>query len=145
MLSQNVAFAGAAPVHADDEWAPGHGLAIALREQLQRQGWTVSEPDVEEGCWLIACGKDRDQLELALATAGAEWMIQLRPAQVPGWLGRLRGKAASASPASCHALAAAVHAALTASAFSSFRWCWDADPFTGNTTGEPSAPPAEAG
>lgn len=148
MLSQNVAFAGTAPAHEDDEWAPGHALVLSLRERLLADGWVVSEPDAWRGSgWCVECRSKQQELQVVLASgAGSEWMIQIVPRYVPGWLGRFRGKTSSANPASCYALARAVHSALASvGSYSSFRWCWDADPWSSNTTGEPSPPLAEAG
>jgi hypothetical protein len=148
VLSQNVAFAGLGPAHEDDGWAPGHALALSLREELSARGWAVSEPDAWRGSgWYVECRSKQQELQVSLASAaGSEWMIQIAPLYIPGWLGRFRGKTESASPASCYALAQAVHAALASvGSYSSFRWCWDGDPWSGTTTGEPSPPSAEAG
>lgn len=143
MLSQNVAFSGTVPPHEDDEWAPGHALALSLRERLVAASWDVSEVDVWRGSgWCAECRSGEERLQLALAAAASpEWIIQMVPTYVPGWFGRTRGRAASASPATCYALALAVHAALVEDGrYSTFRWCWDDDPWSGITTQEPTPP-----
>jgi hypothetical protein len=148
VLSQNVAFTGPAPAHPDDGWAPGHALVLSLRERLLGDGWAVTEPDAWRGSgWCLACRRNEQELQVVLASAlGLEWMIQIVPTYVPGWLGRLRGKTSSASPASCYALARAVHSALASAGwYSSFRWCWDENPCSADTTKEPSPPASGAG
>ena len=129
-------------MHEDDAWSSGHGLVIALRERLQSEGWEVTAPDAWDGGWFVECRADGQALEVKLAqAAGGEWIVQILPVHAPGWLGRLRGKTASASPASCHAVARIVHAALaSAGSYSKLRWCWDADPFGDPTTAEPIPP-----
>lgn len=145
-VSQNVAFAGTAPAHEDDSWAPGHGLMIELRDKLMASGWEVSEPDVWRGSgWSLTCRAGGEELSISLAAATPpEWMLQAAPAYVPGLVGKLRGKAPSASPESCYSLARAIDAALTAGGFTSLRWCWDDDPWRAVTTDHPS-PDGQAG
>ena len=81
MISQNVAFAGIAPAHEDDGFAPGHALALSLRGQLLAKGWVVSEPDAWGGSgWSVECRSKQQELQVSLASAaGSEWMIQIAP------------------------------------------------------------------
>jgi hypothetical protein len=147
MQTQNVAFVGTSLADESDEGVPGRGLALALRERLATTDWSVEEPDLWRGSgWSMTCRFQGEELDLALAAgAESEWTMQIAASQSPGWIGRLRGKPASASPESCYALARAVHAALVSlGTCSSVRWCWDADPWSSETTAEPSPPRARA-
>jgi len=146
MLSQNVAVVGKAPPHDDDEFAPGHGLAEILRARLLGDGWLVSEPDAWRGSgWSLGCKSEGQELEIALVAASdSEWILQIVPIYVPGWVGRLQGKGTSATPTACYTLARSVHSALVSlGGWSQFRWCWDADPWSSPTTAEPTPPASE--
>ena len=142
MISQNVAFAGEEPPHDDDDWALGHSLVIRLRDALVAGGWEVSEPDGWRGSgWSLDCSLAGETLVIRLGSAnGGEWMLQIVPRELPGWLGKRWGKVPSATPNRCYDLATAVHRCLTEQRFSSFRWCWDGDPWSSETTRKPSTP-----
>lgn len=143
MVSQNAAFSGAAAPHEDDTWAPGHSLALLIRDRLTADGWEVSEPEAWRGSgWFVECRSRGERLDVSLtATADSGWILQIAPSDIPSWLGRLRGKVASATPGATHALARAVHVVIASQGdYSGLRWCWDGDPRGASATLEPPAP-----
>jgi hypothetical protein len=68
-----------------------------------------------------------------------QWMLQVSPADLPGSIGRLFGKKASAGPAEVLEMANAIDRILKGPGnFAEIRWCWDGFPEEGNSTPEPT-------
>jgi hypothetical protein len=145
-ISQNARFTGPASVDREFEHPPGASIARRLSEGLANRGWVASEIDNwRDSGWSIRCGRGASTLELTVAKGAEddEWFLQIAPAYVPGIIGRLRNKPASATPDDIHALAMDTHDTLTASGrFGGFMWQWDGPPDA--TTSTPTPTPAVA-
>jgi hypothetical protein len=143
LFSQNVIFTGRSPPHEDDSWAPGFPIAVALRDGIVIEGWAVSEVDVWRGSgWSFECSSSSQRLDVCLASLGEnEWMLQVAPTVVPGWIGRLRGKLPSGTPDTCYLLACVVHRVLASDPrFSGMRWRDGGYPDPRLSTPEPLPP-----
>jgi hypothetical protein len=140
-ISQNVRFFGDAP--PDEEFAhpPGASIIRLLQAGLADHGWQVAELDNWRDCgWSIACSRKESMLDVVLAKTAIdlEWMAQIAPTYVPGLIGGLLGKSASAPPALVFALAKDIHVLLSKSGcFSEFKWCWDGNPVEDTSSQEP--------
>jgi hypothetical protein len=142
-ISQNARFAGEAARDAEFEHPPGASIARLLKDALAGRGWDVSDiANWRDGGWCITCSRPASKLELVVAEMGegSEWFLQIAPTYVPGLVGWLMSKPASASPEAILALAQDAFAALSANErFRDFLWCWDGYPEEGNATPEPVA------
>ena len=140
-ISQNARFSGEAAPDAEFEHPPGASIARCLRDALAKRGWEVSDIDNwRDGGWSITCCRTASKLELVIAkmVVGEEWFLQIAPSYVPGLVGWLLSKPASAPPEAIQALAQDAFAALSESGrFGNFMWCWDGPPDEANSTPEP--------
>ena len=124
---------------------PGEAIAGSLREGVRASGWEVGQvEDWRDGGRVLDCRRPADAetdavLQVVLAaTAPGSWMLQVAPRDVPGFLGRLLGRAPSAGRDEVLDLARVVHAALAAQpGLGRWRWRWDGFPDDGATTPEP--------
>jgi len=140
MLSQNARFIGPLPPEPDDAHPPGEPLALELQAELQSRGWIVGEPDTwRDAGWVLPCRRGSGELQLiVLCTDEVSRFLQIAPSYIPGIVGRLRGRAPSATPADTYELAKHAHEILRSNGFSAFAWEWDGLP------GENSAPEPRA-
>jgi hypothetical protein len=140
-ISQNARFSGEAAADAEFEHPPGASIARGLRDALAKRGWEVSDIDNwRDGGWSITCCRTASKLKLVIAkmAVGEEWFLQIAPNYVPGFVGWLLSKPASAPPEAIQALAQDAFAGLSESGrFGNFMWCWDGPPDEANSTPEP--------
>ena len=140
-LSQNVRFAGTAPLDEEFDHPPGASIARLLQTSLAQAGWNVSPFDNwRDSGWSIQCEGRGSKQEVVLApmAAGSEWMLQIAPTYVPGLIGLLLGKSATASAVQVFELARVVHSILgEQGGFAEFKWCWGGYPDDGDSTSEP--------
>jgi hypothetical protein len=142
-ISQNARFSGSALTDAEFEHPPGAAIARNLREALVQRGWEVSEiDDWRDSGWSFTCCRPALQLEVSIAKTSVgevdEWFLQIAPTYVPGLIGRVLCKAASASPEAVQVLARDLFAALSEiGQFGNFMWCWDGTPDEENSSPEP--------
>jgi hypothetical protein len=140
-ISQNARFSGEAAADAEFEHPPGASIARLLRDAIAKRGWEVSEIDNwRDGGWSITCCRPASKLQLVIAkmVVGEEWFLQIAPSYVPGLLGRIFSRPASATQGAIQALAQDAFAALSGSGrFGKFMWCWDGPPDEVNSTPEP--------
>jgi hypothetical protein len=140
-ISQSACFSGEAA--ADDEFdhPPGGSIARLVKAGLGQRGWEVSEIDAwRDGGWCMTCCRRESKLELVVAKMAAEsrWFLQIAPSYVPGLLGWLLSKSASATAEAIFALAHDTFSVLSEhGGFFGFMWCWDGYPEEGNATPEP--------
>jgi len=143
-ISQNARFSGEAASDAEFKHPPGASIAEFLREALARREWEVSVIDNWRDCgWSITCCRPASKLELVVAkmAVGEEWFLQIAPTYVPGLVGWLLKKKASAPPDAIQALAQdAFSVLLETRRFRDFMWCWDGPPEPGRSTREPVPP-----
>jgi hypothetical protein len=139
-FSQNARFSGEAVPDAEFEHPPGASIARLLRDAVAKRGWEVSEFDNwRDSGWSITCCRPASKLELVIAKMGEEWFLQIAPSYVPGLLGWLFSKPASAPPDAIQALAVDAFAVLSETGrFGKFTWCWDGPPDEANSTPEPA-------
>jgi hypothetical protein len=146
-ISQNARFSGEATADAEFEHPPGASIARLLKDALAKRGWEVSDIDNwRDGGWSITCRRPASKLELVIAkmARGEEWFLQIAPSYVPGLVGWLLSKPASAPPDAIQALAQDAFSVLSENGrFRGFMWCWDGPPEEGNSTPEPV--PAQGG
>jgi hypothetical protein len=147
--SQNACFSGEAAADAEFEHPPGAAIARLVKAGLAKRGWDVSEIDNwRDVGWCATCFNRGSKLDLVIAkkAVGSEWCLQVAPSYVPGLLGRLLSKRASALPEATLALARDVFSVLVDSGrFWGFMWCWDGYPAEGNSTSEPVPPRGRLG
>jgi hypothetical protein len=140
-ISQNGRFSGEATPDAEFDHPPGASIARLLRDSLAKRGWEVSDIDNwRDGGWSITCCRLPSKLELVIVkmAAGEEWFLQIAPTYVPGLVGWLLKKQASAPPDAVQALAQDAFSVLSENGrFGDFMWCWDRPPEAGNSTPEP--------
>jgi hypothetical protein len=140
-ISQNACFSGEAVPDAEFKDPPGASIARLLRNALANRSWEVSDIDNwRDVGWSITCSRIASKLELTITkmAVGEEWFLQIAPSYLPGLIGRLFRKAASAKPDAIQALAEDAFAALSDSGrFENFMWCWDGPPHEANSTRKP--------
>lgn len=140
--SQNACFSGPVSPDPTGDHPPGGSLADLLHNHLRTRGWQVSERENwRDAGWSIACNRATARLLLTIAQTDprTDWFLQISPAYLPGWWGRLRSRRASATAQDIAALALDVHEVLQqAGGFTNFRWCWDGPPDEQNSTPQPS-------
>jgi hypothetical protein len=139
--SQNARFSGEAAPDDEFDHPPGVAIARTLKAELARRGWEVSDIDNwRDGGWLMTCCARGRSLELVVAQTAveSEWFLQIAPTYVPGFLGWLFNKRASATAEAIVDLAHDTFSVLsTHGGFACFMWCWDGYPEAGNSTPEP--------
>lgn len=140
-ISQNARFSGTAAPDAEFEHPPGASIARLLKVSLSKRGWEVSDFDHwRDGGWSMTCCRPASKLELVIAkmAVGDEWFLQIAPGYVPGLVGWLMSKPASAPPVAIQALAQDAFTVLSESGcFGAFMWCWDGPPDERNSTPMP--------
>ena len=112
----------------------------SVATEVAAMGWNVDEMDNWRDCgWSIVCRRDPAELEIVVSQIqDGEWMLQVSPMRVPGFIGKLFGSKLSATPSEVHELALAVHRALSiAHVLGNPRWRWDGLPDENNSTPEP--------
>jgi hypothetical protein len=140
-ISQNVLFRGTPPPDEEFEHPPGCYMIRALHKALTEPSWTPSQFDNWRDCgWSIECIQEGRSIRIAIAQVrDSMWMLQIAPSVVPGLLGRLFKKQASAAPEQCLDVAKRVHNILSSyKLFSDFRWRWDGYPDDGPSTSAPA-------
>ncbi len=140
--SQNLRFAAWVPADAEFDHPPGAALMRRLSAEVSTAGWHTDEMNNWRDCgWSVACSRGSGQLQVVLSQIqDGEWMLQIAPHRVPGFLGGLVGSKASATPAEVYELALSVHHALLAAGFlGSPQWRWDGFPDDEHSTIEPNA------
>lgn len=130
-ISQNLVFKGEA--RSDDQFdhPPGAAIARFLETNLRDAGWQVCNFDNWRDCgWSLRCSRQDAELQVAFAEMdNSQWMLQVAPLRVPGLLGRMLGKATSATPGGVYALSRAIHDILGRTGrYSDFKWRWDGPP-----------------
>jgi hypothetical protein len=140
-MSQNARFSGEATPDAEFEHPPGASIAKLLHRALANRGWEVSDIDNwRDGGWSIAFCRSVCKLELVIAKmpVGDDWFLQIAPSYVPGLVGWLLKRQASAPPDQVQALASDAFAILSEGGrFGNFMWSWDGPPNEINSTPEP--------
>jgi hypothetical protein len=106
---------------------------------LQAAGWDIIAIDSGRDCgWSITCRCRAAEVEIAIAEVQpSEWMLQIAPTFVPGFLSRLRGRKPSAGRKDVLELATHVHEFLE-DEFEAQRWCWNGCPDDGRSTPAPT-------
>lgn len=139
-FSQNAFFEAAIAGDEDFPHPPGIRLSRALREILNDAGWLVADAqNWRDVGWSLAAKKNGVDVEVVLVSAAPEgWMMQIAPARVPGFFGRLLGGSASATRDDCYEVARLVERALSAAGARACRWRWNGQADRGNTTGTPT-------
>jgi len=146
--SQNCRFLGECEPVSQTEHPPGEGLAVRLRAHLSEAGLDVRELDNwRDVGWSMPIHVGSSELLIALSQIDAgEWMLQVAPLRVPGFVGRLLGRCASAGMDDVLAVSQAVQQALCAGGgLSEFRWCWDEIPNGSASTTQPIGPSGTGG
>jgi hypothetical protein len=139
-ISQNLRFSGVAPVDKEYDHPPGISIARLLESKLEKMEWETQEIDNWRDCgWFFQCKKEKANLEIALAGNDKnEWMLQIKPAYLPGIIGKLFGKVPSAGSNECYVLAKQVSKILIEeSNYSNFKWCRNGFPDKNKSTPEP--------
>ena len=130
-ISQNLKWSAPTPAADSSELRPGRSISTQLRQRLRGAGWDVSELDNwRDVGWALAVRKGEAALAITLARLSeSSWMLQIAPERVVGVIGRIMGRANSASPSDVGALAGDVHSAMTELVGpGSLRWRWDGMP-----------------
>jgi hypothetical protein len=137
-ISLNATFTGSAS--PDPEFAHPEGVSIVklLSLALRSGGWTLGDfANWRDVGWSIACSKGMARLECVVAKFGTGgWMLQVAPESVPGLLGKLFGRQATAAKRDVLELSRDVHRALAPS-FHGFRWRWDGPPTETSSSMDP--------
>lgn len=147
-ISQNLLFSAAVPTDPEFPDRPGEALLRGLSRELAAAGWGIGAVDLWRDCgWSLTCQRASSRLEVVVSDVSPdEWLLQISPWYVPGIVGLLFGKRASASPEDVYDLAVAVHRGLlTAGYLGRPRWLWDGFPDDGNASSEPVRPANRAG
>ena len=139
-LSQNARFQDETAVAADRGHPKGYSYIARLSEGLLSRGWQVGDPENWRDCgWSCLCAKGSGRLLLIISSrSGPEWVLQISPEYVPGFVARLLGGTASASDDDMFALATDVDAILRgAGTCSGLMWRWDGRPEEGTAQARP--------
>jgi hypothetical protein len=140
-ISQNARFSGAVAPDPEFKHPPGTSIARLLKAELATRGWEVSDIDNwRDSGWCMTCCRPPSKLVLVIAKSavGSEWFLQIAPSCVPGLVGWLLSKPASATPDAVQALAQDAFAILSQDGrFGGFLWRWDGYPEEGNSTPAP--------
>ncbi len=139
-LSQNARFSVDIISDQTIEHPLGGSIARMLMAGLATRGWEVSDVDNwRDSGWSFTCGRRTLNLQVVLAGTvdSSEWLVQIVPTFVPGVLGRLFGRRASASTALIFAVAQDVHSILLEEGGRDFKWCWDGYPEEETSTPQP--------
>jgi hypothetical protein len=137
-FSQNVRFSGRSFIGPDEARPSGHGIAQSLAALARAAGWESEEVESwRDSGWSITCRSRASRLEITISEVQpAEWLLQIAPAFVPGFVSRLRGRRPSADRDDVHGLALRVHEFLRGE-FGAQLWCWDGFPYERCSTAEP--------
>lgn len=138
--SLNVRFTGAAPPDREFDHPAGASIAKLLQNKLTNIGWKTEEFDNWRDCgWFFQCSKDAARIQIAFAQGEKdEWMLQVSPTILPGFIGKIFGKLPSATPENVLLMAKDVNNILrNDKIYSNFKWCWDGFPDDNNSTPEP--------
>ncbi len=132
-------FVGAAPPDPDDPHPPGAGIARAIEVALLTRGGAVEPTDNwQDVGWIVGYGEGQGALDISLAAIGSQqWMLQVAPLHVPGFLARLTGRRAPDHRQAIHQLAREVSSVLAALGMHDICWRWDGPP----SDSDPSEPP----
>lgn len=143
-ISQNARFSGTADPDNEYDHPLGSSIAKLLKDSLSKRGWVVSEIDNwRDSGWAVKCCRPLSTLQLVIAkmAKGEEWFLQIAPTYVPGFIGWLLKKNASAQPDAVQALAQDCFSILWETGrYREFMWCWDGLPEPGNSSAEPDLP-----
>jgi hypothetical protein len=140
--SQNLRFTASIPKDAEFVHPAGASLIRRLSADLAAAGWITNEMENWRDCgWSVVCRRDSSVLEVVVSQIQeGQWMLQVSPQRSPGSIGGLFGRKPSASPRDVHALAVAIHRALsTLQYLGSPQWRWDGFPDERHCTSEPQA------
>jgi hypothetical protein len=139
-ISQNARFHGNAPPDEEFDHPAGASMARMLLKGLQGAGWSVAGFDNWRDCgWSLDCARGESRLRIAFSQIeDGQWMLQVAPSRVPGWVGRWFGASVSAQPSQTTELANLIHAILEAEGdFHGFLWTWDGFPEKENSHPRP--------
>ena len=138
-ISQNVIFSGKAKPDKEFEHPAGASIARNLKSQLEKEGWIAGEIDNwRDYGWSLECSLSDARMQISLSQMEeGKWMMQISPASVPGFIGRIFGSIVSAQPKDTTLLAKSVHKILGLDGFADFKWIWDGFPDNPKSTSEP--------
>ena len=138
-FSQNVRFSGRDSSEPAESHPAGHGIAKSLAGLVQAAGWEVGSVDNWRDCgWSFTCRRRAAQLEISIGEVQpSEWLLQIAPEYVPGFVSRLRGRQPSADRDDVFDLATRVYELLRGE-FGAQLWCWDGFPDEHRSTPEPT-------
>jgi hypothetical protein len=140
MRSQNARFKAEFPTDTEFEHPPGAWPLRRLSADIAGAGWETSEFDNwRDSGWSIRCSRDNATLEVVIAPWGEkEWLLQVAPADRPGYLRRMFGARASATPPDLLLLAKAIHSILSNYLrVKHLMWRVDGPPDEDHSTSEP--------
>lgn len=138
--SQNLRFYAFFPADSEDNGPPGAALMRKISAHLADKLWTVDEMVNWRDCgWSIICRTTYSTLEIVLSEVrSGEWMLQISPFDVPGFLRMLFGAKVSATESEIHELAISVHNFISLlPECQKLRWRWDGFPDDDSSTSEP--------
>jgi len=140
--SQNLRFAATVPKDDEFDHPTGAALMRRLSAELAVAGWRTEEMDNWRDCgWSVACRRGTSELNVVISEIpNGEWMLQISPCHVPGFMSGLFGRKPSATAADVHDLAITVHRTLSAAQLlANPRWRWDGFPDEKHSSPEPKA------
>ena len=141
--SQNLCWRSPGRPEDSPDHRPGRYFAETVRAGLLAAGWDVDAPDDwRDVGWLVRLQRNGASIAIFLARLGQgdEWMLQIAPERVAGLIGRVLGRANSATSSDVLTAAHQVHSTLSSvDGVSSMRWRWDGRPGDGNASPQPAA------
>jgi hypothetical protein len=130
-VSQNLRFAASPAENPEFDHPLGASLMRELSAELTEDGWDTDEMENWRDCgWFVGCRRGASELEVVVSQIeDGQWMLQVSPRHIPGFVSGLFGSKVSAPPASVHELAVAVHRLLSKLNYlGNPLWRWDGFP-----------------
>lgn len=130
-VSQNLQFTATVAKDVEFPQPLGATLMRRLSQELSKIGWSSDGLENWRDCgWSAAYHREASDLEIVVSPLDEEqWMLQVRPSRIPGFISGLLGNKPSATAPDVYGLALAVHRALSTLHYvGSPRWCWDGFP-----------------
>ncbi|QDS95118.1 hypothetical protein FF011L_39050 [Roseimaritima multifibrata] len=126
--SQNATFRGDEPKSIGDR-IRGESYARLIADGLASRDWSIGEiDDWRDAGFLIPLVHEKANIVIVVSQYHGDdrrWILQIAPAQSPGWIRRLLGTVVVATPGQIHDVASDIHAILVDGGCSEFLWCWD--------------------
>ncbi|MDV6034760.1 MAG: hypothetical protein F9B45_32660 [Phycisphaera sp. RhM] len=127
--SQNATFRGDEPESLGDR-IRGESIARQIAHGLAAHGWSIGEiDDWRDAGFLIPLVHKNAHIDIVVTHFQGDdrrWILQIAPAEYPGWIRRFFGSAVVvATPAQVQDVATDTHAILVDAGCSEFLWCWD--------------------